>query len=1019
MIGFRTSPRSTLLPTVFLTAALVITVAAPSSSHAQDHDTNGNTVYDHDLYSAMRYRQIGPHRGGRVTAVEGFADEPYTFLMGTVGGGVWKTKDAGETWFNISDGFLNVGSMGAITAAPSDHDVIYVGTGSTGVRGCVSVGDGVYKSTDGGTTWGHIGLAEAGQINVIRVHPDNPDLVYVTALGHIFGPNEERGVYRTDNGGQTWEKVLYVSEQTGAIDLVMSPDNPRELYAAMWRGERKPWTMISGGDEGGIYKTTDGGDTWTKLTNGIPEYPIGRIGLAISKANPDRVYALVEATGWLGGLFRSDDRGEEFTLINTNKDLVARPWYYMHVDADPQNADVVWVNNERLSKSTDGGRTFARVATPHGDNHDMWINPDNPDLMIQSNDGGANITFNGGETWSTQNNQPTAEFYTVAVDNQFPYRVYAPQQDNSTVSVPSRITGVAVDPRDPNIIYGGCKGQISRLDLRTGQERQIWVYPEGMESMPNAEVRNRFQWEAQIVISPHNPDVIYHPSHMVHRTTNHGQSWETISPDLTNFEQHRHLHLDLPGGPITHDQTSVEVYGVIFAFAESPLTEGELWAGSDDGLIHISRDGGQTWNDITPDGLTLHSTVDKIVVSKHQPGRAFAAVQRYRMDDFTPYFYGTDDYGQSWKLSTSGIPAGHPIRSIAEDPDRDGLLYAGTEFGLFVSFDNGDHWQSLQLNLPVTPVMDLQVHEKDLVVATQGRSLWILDDLTPLHQLTDEVANAGIHLFKPRDAYRLRMNRGRGAASRWAENPPDGAMIFYYLEDVPEDEVLLEVLESNDRVVKSFSSRVEDGLPKNRGMNRFAWNLRYPGPYVTPGVDEGRSRPVRGYLGEIPAVPGTYKVRLTVGEWSHTEPLEVKKDPRLETTQAEFQEQFDLLVQVRDKITETQQAVTRIMAERERLNDVAERSTNPEVKRHAESISERLSTAERNLCITGHGSDEAFYPGMTQRLAVLYSVIAASDHKPIDSAYERFEELKNALSVYLNEVEEIFEVDITDFNAAR
>ncbi len=1032
---FKTFSKSTLLFTIFLAALLVIAIAEPVTTYAKNNDTSSNIVYDPDLYAAMKYRLIGPHQGGRATAVEGFPDKPFTFLMGTVGGGVWKTTDAGESWNNISDGYMNVSSMGAISAAPSDHNVIYVGTGSTGVRGCVSVGDGVYKSTDGGTTWKYIGLPEVGQVNVIRVHPDNPDLVYVTALGHIFGPNEERGIYRTKDGGQTWEKVLYVSEKTGAIDLVVSPDNPRELYAAMWRAERKPWTMISGGNEGGIYKTTDGGDTWAKLTNGIPEYPIGRIGLAISKANPDRVYALIEAAGWLGGLYRSDDRGEEFNLINPSKDLMARPWYYMHVDADPQNADIVWVNNELLSQSTDGGKTFTRVGTPHDDNHDMWINPDNPALMIQSNDGGVNITFNGGRTWSTQHNQPTAEHYTVAVDNQFPYRVYAPQQDNSTISIPSRIidgpltptqtwygvagceTGpIAVDPRDPNIIYGGCKGRISRLNLRTGQERQIAVYPEGLQSMPNAEIKYRFQWESQILISPHNPDVIYHPSHLVHKTTNHGQSWEIISPDLTNFEQHRHLHEDLPGEPITHDQTAVEIYGVIFAFAESPLTEGELWAGSDDGLIHISQDGGRIWNNITPNGLALHSTVDKIVVSNHQPGRAFAAVHRYRMDDFTPYFYRTEDYGHSWKLSTSGIPAGHPLRSIAEDPDREGLVYAGTEFGLFVSFDNGDHWQSLQLNLPVTPVMDLQVHEKDLVVATMGRSIWILDDLTPLHQLTDEVANADIHLFKPRDAYRLRLNRGRAAASRSAENPPDGAMVFYYFKAVPEDEVILEVLESSGKVVKSSSSKDEDGLPVNRGMNRFVWNLRYPGPYVTKGVDEGRSRPIRGYLGEIAAVPGTYKVRLTVGEWSHTESLEVKKDPRLETTQAELQEQFDLMVEVRDKITETQKSVTKIMSVREQINNKAERAAKPDLKQLAESISEKLSIAERKLCITEHGSDEAFYAGMTQRLAVLYSVIVASDHKPIDSAYERFEDLKKVLSVHLEQLKEIFEVDIKQFN---
>jgi hypothetical protein len=503
---------------------------------------------------------------------------------------------------------------------------------------------------------------------------------------------------------------------------------------------------------------------------------------------------------------------------------------------------------------------------------------------------------------------------------------------------------------------------------------------------------------------------------VVHKTTDQGQSWEIISADLTNFEKHRNLHLDLPGEPITHEQTAVEIYGVIFAFAESPLTEGELWAGSDDGLIHISRDGGKTWNNITPKGVKLHSTVDKIVVSNHQPGRAFVAVQRYRLDDFTPYFYRTDDYGNSWKLLTSGIPASHPLRSIAEDPDRAGLLYAGTEFGLFVSFDNGDHWQSLQLNLPVTPVMDLKVHEKDLVVATMGRSIWILDDLTPLHQITDEVANADIHLFKPRDAYRMRLDRGRAAASRSPEKPPGGAIVYYYFKDEPKDEVTLEVLESSGSVVKSYSSKDKDVLPVNKGMNRFVWNIRYPGPYVTKGVDERRSRPVRGYLGEIFAVPGTYKVRLTAGKWSHTESLEVKKDPRLETTQAELEEQFDLLVKVRDKITETQKNVTKIMSERVRINNQAERAAKPEIKKLAESISEKLSIAERKLCITEHGSDEAFYPGMTQRLAVLNGVIAASDHKPIDSAYERFEDLKKELSGHLEEVKEIFEIDIKKFN---
>ncbi len=1015
--------------------ALLIACTSLLTGHTRAQSIEANVVVDPALFNGMEFRSIGPHRGGRVTAVTGYPDRPYTFLMGTVGGGIWRTTDAGQTWQNISDGYLNVGPVGALTIAPSDQSIVYAGTGSGGVRGNVSVGDGVYKSMDDGATWVWSGLPQSRHINRIWVHPTDPDLVYVAALGSVFGPSEARGVYRSADGGNHWEKVLYVDEGTGCIDLVLAPDDPTTLYAAMWTVERKPWAIYSGGTEAGIYKSTDGGDSWSKLAGGLPEM-VGRIGLAVSLVQPNRVYALVEAEGDSRGLYRSEDRGASFTHISNDRNMTARPWYYMHIDAHPTEPDAILISNESFFRSDDGGQTITPIATPHGDNHDLWINPDHPNIWIQSNDGGANITFNAGQTWSTQYNQPTGEYYTVEVDNRFPYWVYAPQQDNTTIAVPSKITRgltpyenyfraagcetgpLAVHPTNHNIIYGGCKGRISRLNRETDQERSIWIWPLEYHARANADLPYRRQWNSQIEFSPHDPGVLYHPSQYVHQTRDEGQSWETISPDLTNWEQHKSLHEQPPGGPLTYDQTGVEIYGTIFAFKESPLEPGVLWAGSDDGLIHVSRDNGVSWQNITPPDMQLHSTVNEIVLSPHDPGRAFAIVHRYRMDDFHPYIYRTNDYGESWDLLTdgdNGIPADHPTRSLQEDPTRRGLLYAGTEFGLFISFDDGANWQSFQQNLPITPVMDLLINQNDLIVATQGRALWLLDDLTPLHQISDRVASAEAHLFQPRQTHRMRLYGGRRGGA-WPENMSEGVLIHYYLAEQPSEDIRLTVADATGNIVREYSSAdpVEPDLwspdvtPGNitltgarhpatsAGTHRFIWDLKYAPAFLAPGVNEGfreRIAVVTGYTGGPYAMPGTYSVTFSVGDgWSQTQQFEVLKDPRLGTTLSELQETFDLSIRIRDRISEIQIGVARGQQRLAELDQVivgggrAARAAAEEKADLEAILSELYKHGER-------GDHAHLHPELTTDYARVYSMISDSDHRPPASAYPRLEEL--------------------------
>ncbi|NIP60680.1 MAG: glycosyl hydrolase, partial [Gemmatimonadetes bacterium] len=857
--------RATRVPAfaVVPTALALLTVLRPSPVlRAQ---ASGAAV-DPARYGALEFRMVGPHRGGRVTAVAGVAGDPRTYYMGSTGGGVWKTTDAGLNWENVSDGFFDAGSMGALAVAPSDGNVIYAGTGSACVRGNVSTGVGLYRSTDGGESWRFAGLPDAGQIGRIEVHPDDPDRLWVAALGHPFGPNPERGVYRSTDGGESWERVLFVSDSTGAVDLSMNPGNPRVLYAAMWRAERKPWTLISGAREGGIYKTTDGGESWTRLEEGLPDGLVGKIGVSVSPADPSRVYAVVEAGGGQGGVYRSDDAGRSWTRVNADNTYIERPWYYNHIDADPRDPNTVYINGEELWKSTNGGRTFEEIPTPHGDNHAIWLNPEDPEIMIQGNDGGANVSLNGGRSWSPQVNQPTAEFYSVTLDDAFPYRIYGPQQDNSTISVPAWTEGsgitiqrwiavggcetgpIAVRPGDPAVIYAGCYGgRLNRYERGTGQFRQITPYPEIQLGRRIADLEYRFQWNSPIVVSPHDPDVLYHASNVVHRSRNEGQSWAVISPDLTRADTTR---MGYAGEPITHDITGVEVYGTVFALRVSPHDPNVIWAGSNDGLVHVTMDGDRNWRNVTPSDLPSTTTINRIEVSPHSPGKAYLAAFRYRMDDFRPYLFRTTDYGRSWTRiadGTNGIPADHPTRVIREDPGREGLLYAGTEFGLFVSFDDGDRWQSLQQNLPHTPVTDLKVQEEldDLVVATQGRSFWVLDDLEPLREVAAGRATASAtHLYRPEDAYRTPGSRpdpddelvrdptgGARLPVFWAgANPPAGARIYYYLDRTPGEPVALEVLDAAGEAVRSFRSDEEaSGLSADAGMHRFAWDLKYPG----------------------------------------------------------------------------------------------------------------------------------------------------------------------------------------------
>ena len=926
-------------------------------SFAEDGLNKNSYPIDPGFFQSLKWRDIGPFRGGRSCTVAGVTSQPYTFYLGTTGGGVWKTKNAGASWENISDGFFNTTTIGSIDVSESDPNVVYVGTGESPPRGMkISHGDGVYKSTDAGKTWKHIGLRNTRQISRVRIHPKNPDVVYVAAQGNIWGPNKERGVYKTTDGGKTWKLVLFVDENSGAVDLSMNMSNPRILYAAMWDYRRKPWYVKSGGKGSGIYKSIDGGDSWEKLTQGLPE-EMGKVGIDISQSNPDKVYALVETKEEESGLYKSDDGGKSFRLINDTKNIVARPWYYMHIIADPQNENIVNIMNYSFLKSIDGGKTFTTVnSCPGYDHHALWINPENTTIIINGSDAGGTVSLDDGKSWSILLNQPTAQIYRVFTDNKYPYRVYFSQQDqHPTISLPSRSfsrgigvrdwiqTGggesghIAFNPDNPELVYAtGNSGNITEWTRSTKRERDIIPFPEYRYGTIPGILKYRANWNAPIILSPHDYETIYYGTQMVLKSTNRGVTWEEISPDLTRNNKDRQG----PGGfPFTNEQAGGENYNTLFYLAESALEKGVIWAGTDDGLIHITRDGGKSWENVTPKGMGEWQ-VNTIETSPFDPGTAYIAVTGYKMNDFHPHIYKTENYGESWDELVEGLPDDTFVRVVRTDPDRKGLLYAGTETGMFVSFDDRGNWQPFQLNLPEVPITDLSVRQGDLVAATQGRGIWILDDLSPLHQINETVMASDYHLFQPRDAYRPFNNPTWG--SGMGENPPEGVMINYIIKSKLDDEVevTLEILDNESNVIRTFTK----DLLKKQGANQWEWNMRTESyTYRYPEITSLGG--VSGYT----VIPGVYKVRLKIGDYSKTQVFNIKVNPLLKVKNPDYKELADLSSALHEATSDMLKSIDYIRSIKKQINMLIEVTKSDIVKENGGILKEKLDTWDNQI----------------------------------------------------------------------
>jgi photosystem II stability/assembly factor-like uncharacterized protein len=960
------------------------------------------------------------------------------FYFGATGGGVWRTDNGGGSWANLSDGFFG-GSVGAIAVSEYDPNVIYVGGGEKTLRGNMSSGGGIWKSEDAGRSWQYKGLPESRHIGRIRIHPKNPDLVYAAVMGNPYRPHAERGVYRSTNGGQTWERVLFANDMAGAVDLLLDPTNPRVLYASTWRAQRTPYGFSSGGEGSALWKSTDGGSHWTKLSEreGFPKGTLGIIGVAVSPANPDRVWAMVEAKD--GGLFRSDDAGNTWKKLNDDRSLRQRAWYYTRVYADPKDEDGVYVLNVRYHHSQDGGRTFSAHNAPHGDHHDLWIDPQDPKRMVIGDDGGAQVSFDGGQTWSTYHNQPTAQFYRLTTDNAFPYRIYAAQQDNTTIRIRHRSEGgaigeadwevtaggesahIAVDPEDPDVVYGGSYGgYLTRLDHRTRQERAINVWPDNPMGHGAEGMKYRFQWNFPIFFSPHNPKKLYACSNRLHVTTNEGHSWETISPDLTRNDSTK---LGPSGGPITKDNTSVEYYCTIFAAVESPLEEGVIWTGSDDGLLHLTRDGGKTWANVTPPGLPEWAMINCVEASPYAPGGLYLAATSYKTGDFQPYLFKTKDYGKTWIKITEGIDGEHFTRAVRADPAREGLLYAGTESGMYVSFDDGARWQPFQQRLPLVPITDLAVKQGNLIAATQGRGLWIIDDLTPLHQLTAEVAQAGVHLFKPMDAYRMEGRQAKNPRNA-GTNHPGGVLVNFYLKNKPDSasHATLEFLEADGDLIRKFDSRAkekEDRLELRDSTQCFAWDMRYP--------------KAKGFDGMIlwwadldgpKAAPGEYRVRLTVDGNVQEQPFRILKDPRATASEADLQAQFAFLLSVRDKLTETHEAIAgmrRLQGQLSALQQLASAdSSRQELADRCKGLSKALKEIEEALYQTKNrsGQDPLNFPiRLNNKLAHLASLAGMGDYAPTEQAIAVRDELVAAIDARLAAYRKLLQEEVPAINA--
>ena len=1068
-LGRNIDPRAILM-TFFVLLMTVFPIIDMNAQNRSRPSSGSEVIFGHGqeienpnvnpaILGGLNYRNIGPFRGGRSVAVAGHDDQPYIYYTGFTGGGVYKTTDGGATWYNVSDGFFKTGSVGAIDVADSDPNVIYVGMGETDIRGNMSAGDGMYRSTDAGKTWTWLGLGETRFIGDIEIHPENPDVAWVAAMGKLFGPVEssERGIYKTKDGGKTWNKVLFKDAKTGAVDIAVDPNNPRILFAAMWEAYRSPWEMSSGGEGSGLYKSVDGGESWTEITQnpGMPKGLVGKIGVSVSPANSNRVFAIVEnATG--GGLFRSEDGGNNWRRVSANRNLRQRAWYYSKVVADPVNEDVVYVLNVGFWKSKDGGVNFDRIGTPHGDHHDLWIATNNPERMVVADDGGGQVTYNGGEGWSSYYTSATAQIYQVVTDNQFPYMIYGAQQDNSTFAIRSRTSGgsigerdwwpvaggesgyIAPDPENPNVTFGGSYGgYLNKYDSELGLSDRIDVWPDNPMGGGAKDAKYRFQWTFPIVISPHNPNVLYATSQHVHRSTDEGMSWETISPDLTRDDSKKQ---DESGGPITKDDTSVEYYNTIFSFVESPIEPGLLWAGADDGLIYVSRDNGQSWENVTPKDMP-EAMISIIDASHHAAGTAYMAATRYKFGDFSPMLYKTTNYGKSWAKIITGIPSMDFTRAIREDPNRSGLLYAGTETGVYVSFNAGERWQSLQLNLPAVPITDLAVHkrDKDLIIATQGRSFWILDDLPVLHQLQDDILADQHYLFDPEDPY-LFGGRSWGSSATAGQNPQGGAVVYYYLAGNEDQEIKLEFVDMREQVVQSYSSKedvrgrsvrestlfYEDeqqtfrgSLGDKAGLHSYVWGLDYPGVTNIDGLQILWAGSTAGPR----ALPGTYTVRMYVGEGLVGEQeFEVKKDPRLEQiSQEDLVAQFELVQTINAKLDSTHKAINKIRSVREefreQMGSLGTDETSKTLFERGQSMMKAMTEIEEALVQTKAEAtqDVLNFPiRLNNKLAALKSTVATGYGRPTAQQYAVYDDLASKTDAHLMRLQKIWDGEYTD-----
>ena len=985
----------------------------------------------------LNWRSIGPYRGGRASSVTGVSNSDNTYYFGATGGGIWKTTDSGQNWRNISDGFFG-GSIGAISASESDPNILYVGTGEKTVRGNVSPGyGGFWKSDDAGETWKKMNLdIDQVQVGRIAIHPKNPDIVYIAIIGDLFKDSNKRGVYKSTDGGKSWRQVLFSNERSGAVDISIDKNNPRIIFASTWNIRRTPYSLESGGEGSGLWKSTDGGETWKNISDneGLPSGIWGISGVSVSPVNSKKVFALIENKE--GGLFRSDDGGSSWEKVNEDRNLRQRAWYYTRVYADTQNENRVYVMNVSFWRSEDGGKSFDRYRTPHGDHHDLWIDPENNKRLIVADDGGAQVSSDDANNWSTYMNQPTAQYYRVATDNSFPYNILVAQQDNSTQRVPHRVNSGGISERDwersaggesahlaakpdnPDIVYGGSYGgYLTRLDHSTGEVRSVNVWPNNPMGHGAEDMKYRFQWNFPIFFSPHDPNKLYTTSNRFHVTYNEGEKWEVFSPDLTRNEKEK---LGPSGGPITKDNTAVEYYATIFAACESPYEKDLLWAASDDGLIHLSRDGGKNWEDVTPDNSPKYLMWNSVEPDPFVKGGLYAAGTLYKTGDFQPYMYKTKDYGKTWEKITNGIPNNHFTRVLRADPNKEKLLYAGTESGMYISFDDGISWNSFQLNLPLVPITDLTIKNNNLIAATQGRSLWLIDDLTPLHQLNKEVNNASMKLFKPIDSYRMG-SPGRGTPRNAGKNHHNGVEVFFNIDDKILDDntsVTLEFLDNEKKLIKKYDNQSdENALDINGEKNSFVWNMRYDDAKGFDGLIMWAAS-LRGPI----ASPGQYYVKLTVNEKSEEQSFNILKDPRSNSTDEDLKEQFDFLLSVRDKVSDIHQTIIDIRSSRSQLIDLKSKISDkyPDMENSISDVISRITLIEEKLYQTKNrsGQDPLNFPiRLNNKLAHLTSVASVGNFKPTDQMYNVRDELIGLIDKELKMWENIKENDLVKLNS--